>query len=162
MIFYLQLFFLFICLNNSILELLVVIEYFHSSATVCCNNKNIIIPWYEGKQASEQRMRRKEIFMITLIRKYNYDYMRPFGRFMTLLTYMCICFSSPHTYHILQPYPKTSAWASAYWYFMAFNYFMRMCQKWDEYSKWRDFYYFASSAWRPFHVIKTGIRERVY
>lgn len=24
--------------------LLVVIEYFHSSATVCCNNKNIIIP----------------------------------------------------------------------------------------------------------------------
>lgn len=101
LIFYLQFFQFFPSPSAMLLQqfhiLLVVIEYFHSSATVCCNNKKHYYPMI-WEQASERRMRRKEIFMITLIRKYNYDYMRPFGRFMTLLTYMCVL-----SFHLFNP-----------------------------------------------------------
>lgn len=66
-----------------------------SAATVCCNNKNIIIAWYEGRKGwGDVGEEWNEIFMITLIRKYNYDYMRSFGHFMTLLTNKL--FFSPH------------------------------------------------------------------
>ena len=99
---------------------------------VVVTRKDVIISWYE-----EIRRAREKEFLWLLLSEYisTHDYPRPFG---SLHDSINIVLHFP-------PFP-TIAWALPYWYFMALNYFMKMCQKWDELCKWRDFCFFASSA----------------